>query len=372
MSAPPAGPPAAAGAPPGEQPAPPGEQPAPPDEQPAPPDEQPAPPDETPDAGAARYLAQVMAEIDEEVRARRAAGDLPARVERELDELFLQFSPVAGRDGSLQAALRMVDAATFIDPVVPVASSKSGGAAVKRGLRQLTLWYMGFVTHQVSQFATAVSRSLHLLSDELRTMQRQLDSARVPPAPVIELPWAHHAGAWWVGSALEAVAGAPGRVLHAACGDGWFVAACATRGIDAYGVDPRPGTERSGAGPELDVREEGVVEHLRAARPASLGGLVLTGTVEAMAPGEREQLLALVVDRLAPGGVVVLHSVSPAAWGAEDLPAAADLAAGHPLRPRTWEHVLVQRGLAAAARGGPEERDYLVVATLGPGSPEPR
>ena len=43
-----------------------------------------------------RYLAQVMAEIDEEVRRRRASGDLPARVERELDELFLEHSPVGG------------------------------------------------------------------------------------------------------------------------------------------------------------------------------------------------------------------------------------------------------------------------------------
>ena len=31
------------------------------------------------------YLAQVMLEIDDEVRRRRASGDLPARIERELD-----------------------------------------------------------------------------------------------------------------------------------------------------------------------------------------------------------------------------------------------------------------------------------------------
>jgi hypothetical protein len=189
------------------------------------------------------FLVRVMAEIDEEVRVRRASGDLPARIERELDELFLQFSPVAGRSGSLREALRMVDSATFIDPVVPIASSKSGGAVVKRGLRQLSLWYVGYVTHQVSQFATAVSRTLHLVTEELRAVREQLDAQRIPPADVVDVPWAHGPDAWWVPSALRALGAAPGRVLHSACGDGWLVEACEQHGIDAYGVDPRPATE---------------------------------------------------------------------------------------------------------------------------------
>src|SRR5580692_5287603 len=66
------------------------------------------------------YVAQVMSEIEDEVRLRRASGDLPPKLERELDELFLAHSPVAGRGGDLTDALRMVDAATFVDPVVPV------------------------------------------------------------------------------------------------------------------------------------------------------------------------------------------------------------------------------------------------------------
>ena len=63
------------------------------------------------------YVAQVMAEIEEEVRLRRSSGDLPPKLERELDELFLAHSPVAGRGGDLTEALRMVDAATFVDLV---------------------------------------------------------------------------------------------------------------------------------------------------------------------------------------------------------------------------------------------------------------
>jgi hypothetical protein len=316
------------------------------------------------------YLARVMNEIDEEVRARRASGDLPPRIERELDELFLAFSPVGGRTGGLREALRMVDQATFIDPVVPVASAKSGGAMVKRGLRQLSLWYVGYVTHQVSQFATAVSRSLHLVSEDLDDMRRRLDGQRVPPAPVVEVQWAHHRGAWWVPAALKALGGAPGRVLHAAAGDGWLVDACRDAGIDAYGVDPgRDVDDRSDVG-TLDLRREPVASHIAATQSAALGGIVLTGVVEALAPGERAQLLELVGDRLAPDGVVVVHSLSPAEWAAADLPVEADLAVGHPLRPETWAHLFGQLGFevevtsGASAGGAGSARDYVVVGTL--------
>ncbi|HEY5245773.1 MAG TPA: hypothetical protein VIJ60_08905, partial [Acidimicrobiales bacterium] len=122
------------------------------------------------------YLAQVMLEIDDEVRRRRSSGDLPARIERELDELFLEHSPVAGRGGGLDDALRLVDTAAFIDPVVPIGSNKSGGAAIKKGLRSLNLWYIGYITHQVSQFASATSRALHLLDDRVAELRRQLDA----------------------------------------------------------------------------------------------------------------------------------------------------------------------------------------------------
>ena len=195
----------------------------------------------TDQAADGAYLAQVMAEIDEEVRRRRASGDLPPRLERELDELFLEHSPVAGRGGGLDQALRMVDAAAFIDPVVPISSNKSGGALVKKGLRTLNLWYIGYVTHQVSQFAAAVSRSLHLLDDRLAELRTEVEAQRVPAAVVVEAPWAVGADAWWVPVAVGALAGVRSRVLHAAAGDGWLVRQLVGKGVDAYGVDPRPG-----------------------------------------------------------------------------------------------------------------------------------
>lgn len=315
---------------------------------------------------SAADLRRVMAEIDEEVRRRRASGDLPARVERELDELFLQHSPVAGHGGGLADALRMVDASAFIDPVVPVASNKSGGAVVKKGLRTLNLWYIGFVTHQVSRFATAVSRSLHLVDDRLQALERQLAAQRVPPSGVVEVPWAHRPEAWWVPAAVDALAGAPGRVLHAACGDGWLVRALTGRGADAYGIDPRPGVVARAELEGADLREEDLLEHLRAVAPLSLGGVLLSGVVDGMGPGERRQLLDLLSDRVAPEGVLVVHSLSPAAWASDRAPVAADLAPGHPLRPASWAGLLGPIGFEATVPDPASADDYVVVAVHRP------
>ena len=145
-------------------------------------------PEATLPADPQAYVEQVMAEIAEEVRLRRASGDLPPKLERELDELFLAHSPVAGRGGDLDEALRMVDAATFIDPVVPVESERAAGAVVKKGMRSLLLWYVGWVTHQVSQSTSAVSRALHIVDDRLKELERQVEVQSVPGAPVVEFP----------------------------------------------------------------------------------------------------------------------------------------------------------------------------------------
>jgi hypothetical protein len=308
------------------------------------------------------YVEQVMAEIAEDVRLRRASGDLPPKLERELDELFLAHSPVAGRGGDLGDALRMVDAATFFDPVVPVESERAAGAVVKKGMRSMLLWYVGWLTHQMSQSASAVSRALHIVDDRLQDLERQLDGQRVPAAGVVEFPGLHDAGAWWVEPAVTAVAKAPGRVLHAACGDGWFVQRVVASGGDAYGVDPRSRVIDSATLGTIDLRGEPIGEHLRAVAAAGLGGVVLSGTVEGMAAAERNQLLAAIGTRLAPGGALVVHSVTRQAWEAPDAPPETDLAAGRPLRPEAWCTLLRQNGYEAEAQSGPGGGDFLVTA----------
>ena len=266
------------------------------------------------------YVQQVMAEIADEVRLRRASGDLPPKLERELDELFLAHSPVAGRGGDLGEALRMVDAVTFIDPVVPVESNRAAGAYVKKGMRSALLWYMGWVTHQMSQSAAAVSRALHIVDGRLKELDRQLEAQRIPSAGVVEFPALAGDGAWWVEAAVAAVAKTQGRVLHAACGDGWLVRRIVAAGGDAYGVDPRRVVVESAALGTLDLRDEDVTDHLRNVAAAGLGAVVLSGLVEGMAAGERAQLLGLIGTCLAPGGMLLVHCVGRQVFEAPDAP----------------------------------------------------
>jgi SAM-dependent methyltransferase len=314
------------------------------------------------------YIEQVRAEIDEEVARRRAAGDLPPAFERELDELFLKYSPVAGRSDQLANILQSLDAAAYVDPVVPIDSTKPAGAFVKKALRSATYWYVGWVAHQVSQFASATSRAFHVVDEQLGELRHRLDAQRVPAVPVVEVPWAHRPDAWWVDVALAALGSPdraeprPGRVLHAASGAGWLVARLRAAGHDAYGVDPRPELAEEAAFEGPDLRGEPLLDHLRATATGSLAGIVLTGVVEASPNGEREQLVQLAAGRLAPGGVLVVHSLTPGAWAADDAPPAADIAAGRPYRAGTWEALLPFAGFEVGVQPGPDGRDYLVTA----------
>ncbi|MGH9101044.1 MAG: methyltransferase domain-containing protein, partial [Acidimicrobiales bacterium] len=183
---------------------------------------------------------------------------------------------------------------------------------------------------------------------------------RVPPASPTRVLGGGDADAWWAARATEALRGTRGRVLHAACGDGWLVSRLAAAGADAYGVDPRPGVVDDAQLGGADLRQEEPLEHLRSVERASLGGVVVSGIVEAMEPARRDQLLRALGDRLGAHAVLVVHSLSPATWSAEDAPVEADLGPGRPLRPRTWAHLLATWAVELCE--GPGGVDYLVVA----------
>jgi len=314
------------------------------------------------DAGR-RYLDEVRRDIDDEVRRRRASGDLPPDVERELDQLFLAHSPLGGRGAALRDMLRLVDASVFIDPVVPVESRRPGGTTVKRGLRSLSLWYLRYVTHQVSEFATAVSRALHVLDAQVTDIRRKVDALAVPPSAVVDVGWAHNPDAWWVETVTSTLASGGGRALHAACGDGWLVGALVARGVDAYGVDPRSQVPRPGL-EVLDLRVEDVGPHLGAVASGALHGVVLSGVVEGSGFVERRNLLQGAARCLAPHGVLFVHSLTPASWAADDAPVEADMAAARPYRARTWLRVLSDLGIDATVTEGTDGRDYFVTGRL--------
>jgi SAM-dependent methyltransferase len=207
-----------------------------------------------------------------------------------------------------------------------------------------------------------VSRALHIVDDRLKELERAVEAQRVVDATVVEFPASSGAAAWWVEPTVAVLAPLRGRVVHAACGDGWLVRRLTEAGVDAYGVDPRGEVVDAAELGTLDLRAEEVAQHLRAVAAAALAGVVLSGTVDGMAGGERTQLLGAISSRLAPGGTLVIHSATREAWDAQDAPVEADLAPGRPLRAETWCALLAENGYTASAQRGPDGLDFLVTA----------
>ncbi|MGP0109577.1 MAG: class I SAM-dependent methyltransferase [Acidimicrobiales bacterium] len=324
----------------------------------------PVDPADTGPAARARYLDEVMAEIDAEVRRRRASGDLPAGLERELDELFLEFSPVGlhGR-ARLRETLALVDGSAYVDTAVPVASQKAVGSYVKRLIRKAIGWYVGFIVHQIVKFAWSVSRMFHVVVDHVEGLEAAVESQRTPELPASAVPVADPGSSWWSGAAVDALAGVGGRVLHAECGNGALLDVLIAGGVDAYGVDPTESVIEPAIDRGLDVRAESVLGHLEVVADEALSGIVLSGSIQWLHPNERDRLEGLVTSRLAIDGVLILHSATPESWTAGSSHLVSDLAPGRPLHAGTWSHLLAQRGFRPTALlYGGEDRRLVQVA----------
>ena len=302
-------------------------------------------------------LDLIRQEIAAEVATRRASGSLDALEERRLQRLFEQYSPHAGGVGALSDALRSVDATIYIDPEVPVASSQPAGAAIKKTLRKANYWYMRWITTQTTKALSNIAGVLHQVGTEIDRMNRRLDLVASDNPPIIEL-----AGStpWWHESAVGQLDAVSGRSVVAACGEGSLVRELTSRGLDAYGTDPRRELTSEGAS-GLDLRTEGVIDHLEAVADGMLGGIVLTGVTEAMLPAQRTWLLRALERTARADAVFIVHVIKPEALQGDKLPVALELAGVTPLRPSTWVALLRERGLNVSIVEA--DHDALIVAT---------
>ncbi|HEX5266755.1 MAG TPA: hypothetical protein VFW24_08265 [Acidimicrobiales bacterium] len=285
-------------------------------------------------------LDQVMGEIQEEVRRRRAAGDFPPSLERELDLVFDRFVPVGPLDGDFGEAIKAADRAAYINVAVPTASQKPAVGEVKRVLRKAMAWYLEYLAQQVTAFSTSTVRALRTLAERTSHLEEQLaqwrpaeDDGRDRPAEAPDL-------GEWEQRVVGQLGTAPGRVLHAECGRGAMVQALRAGGVDAYGVDPRGPLVDAAVAAGLEAWPDDPVSHLGAVADGGLAGLVLSGCVDRLPLGRQRLLVELAAAKLAPGGRVVILAVNPERWP-EAVPALeADLAPGRPLHAVTWAHLL--------------------------------
>lgn len=304
-------------------------------------------------AGGAVDLRRVMAEIDEEVRRKRATGELTPEFERELDLVFARYAPVGAVSGDFHQVLAKVEQAVLIDTLAPTDSSRPVVPWVKKAVAKAIGWNVRHVASQVSGLATAMARALRLLGERVDALEA------MAPGPVPEGRRAATAGRLtsWHPLVTAALAGAAGRVLHAECGSGDLLRELVGSGLDAYGVEPDDDLALVAAARSLDVRADTTAGHLRLLERGSLHGLVLSGCVDHLPLGHQLELVDLATAKLAAGGRFVLVGSDPSAWGWGRSPVEADLSPGRPLHPETWATLLQARGFAdLAIHPGPVER----------------
>lgn len=289
----------------------------------------------------------LLAEIADEVQAKRASGELPAGLERELDEAFARHAPVGAMDDELGQLLRRVEASSHVNAHVPTGSNVPGGAQVKLLILRAIAWCLAWLAGQTSTFAGLTTRVLHILDDRLTELE---SSVGLPdPATVSRLAGPGPVAAAEAAAALGPVldGGPAGRVLVARGGDGALCRALVADGHDAYLVEPDADVAFEAASLGLDARPGTAIAHLRRLPPASLAAVVLVGDPDLVPVASRLQMARLAAAAVMPGGTVAVLGADPFIWGSGATAVAADLAVGRPWRPATWAAVLADVGLLA-------------------------
>lgn len=289
----------------------------------------------------------LLSEIADEVRAKRASGQLSGDLERELDEAFARHAPAGAVDDELDHLLRRVEASAHVNTQVPTGSDLPGGAIVKTLILRAIAWCLAWLAGQTSTFAGLATRVLHILDDRVTALE---SSVGVPdPSTVSRLagpgPVAAAAAGAVLGPILETCP--PGRVLVVRGGDGALCRTLIDGGHDAYLVEPDADVAFEAASSGLDARPGTAASHLRRLPPGSLTAAVLMGDVDVLPVASRLELARLAVPALRPGGVIAVVGADPVTWGVGATAIAADLAATPPWKAATWAAVLADAGLLA-------------------------
>jgi hypothetical protein len=190
-----------------------------------------------------------------------------------------------------------------------------------------------------------VVEAFRFLSGRVRTLEDRLDredrpvdgSAWLVPAPDLTSlagPIADHVADHTPG----------GVVVHADCGDGELLRALTTRGMAAFGVEPRGAIALGALEHGCDVSINEALDDLAVRIESSVGGLVLSGMVDRLPLHALLSLLTQCRRVLTLGAPLVVVTTDPAQVADTWQPSAIDLVAGRPLHVQTWQTVLERAG----------------------------
>jgi hypothetical protein len=306
-------------------------------------------------------LRKLAAEIEAEVRARRAAGEYPPGFERDLDALFERFAPPEVSN-DFDAALERAEDVMIVDPVIPVASRNPAFGLVKRVMAKLIGWYHVWIAQQITAVASSLHGALRLLGERVKGLERVTGEVARVRAIGDRVPMVRD-DARWSALVVDAMRGVRGRVAVVQCGDGALLQALVAAGIDGYGVESRADAADAARARGLEVKIDDGIAHIHVVGDGALDGLVLRGIVERAPLGELLSVIDDAAARLAPGGRLVVCSLTRAVWGDAATAAEADLVGGHPLNPETWGHVLAEQGFEAVGVELIDKDAYVVQAT---------
>jgi hypothetical protein len=261
-------------------------------------------------------LDRVLREIDDEVRARRASGDFPPGMERDLEVVFAQFAPPTLTGDDLDALVQAAERSAFIQSEPPTGSRMPAISLLKKVEQKLLGWFFRFIAQQVTAFAGITVQALRQLADRVEALEDATPAAN----PVLVGLARSTASSPSLDGALDALADVDGRILVPDD-------AAAARLGNAYATS------------------DDVAEHLVHVDDDALAGLVLAGIVDRAPLGTQVALVQRAARVLRTGGRLAIVSTPPSVWGHAN-PVEADLAPGRPLHPDTWAHLLAEHGFS--------------------------
>ncbi len=102
-----------------------------------------------------------------------------------------------------------------------------------------------------------------------------------------------------------------GPVIDVGCGRGEFLALLGELGVEASGVELDGDLARQAQAQGLAVEQGDGLARIARAEDASLGGIVLIQVIEHLSPQEAAEIVLLAVDKLRPGGRMIVETINP-------------------------------------------------------------
>ena len=135
-----------------------------------------------------------------------------------------------------------------------------------------------------------------------------------------------------------------GKVVDVGCGRGEMVEVLIEAGHEALGVDMDAGMVETCEAKGLPVLQDNAIHYLEGTSEGSLKGIFCAQVIEHLLTSEIERFLALSLDRLRPGGVLLVETINPRSLHALGNHFFADLSHVRPVHPETLRFLCEQVG----------------------------